>query len=52
MLASSTAPSGMTLDLLQSSGVKGAVVSTGLLDGATIPDWVLDQWRGVRRPAR
>jgi len=48
MLVSSTAPSGVTLDQLQSSGIKGAVVGMGLLDGATIPDWVLDQWRTVR----
>ena len=38
----------MTLDRLQSSHVDGVVVSTGLLDGATIPDWVLAQWRSVR----
>jgi len=48
MLVDNTAPSGMTLDQLQSSRIGGVVVSTGLLDGATIPDWVLAMWRSVR----
>jgi hypothetical protein len=48
MLVTKTAPSGVTLDQLQASGVHGVVVSTGLLDGHTNESWVLDQWRGVR----
>lgn len=48
MLATNTAPSGVTLAQLQSSHIDGVVVSTGLLDGHTIDAWVLDQWRGIR----
>jgi hypothetical protein len=48
MLVTKTAPSGVTLDQLQSSRISGVVVSTGLLDGHLTPDTVLSQWRGVR----
>ena len=48
MLVTNTAPSGITIDHLQSSRINGVVVSTGLLDWEVTPDWVLDQWRGVR----
>ena len=47
-MVSHTAPTGLTLDDLQSSRVDGVVVNTGLLDGAMYEGWVLDEWRGVR----
>jgi hypothetical protein len=48
LLAHAQAPSGVTLDRLQSSGVNGVVASTGLLDGARQPSSTIDLWRSVR----